>query len=74
MLDQELANHIVIDGHGDGCPNIQINYDWQPRLCSICMVFGHESSECIGNLDPHEASRKCQHINSDKGQDTNPAP
>lgn len=49
--DQELKGKMVItvpswDGEGEVLHTVRVEYEWKPPRCGVCMVFGHDETQC----------------------------
>ncbi|KAM1263144.1 hypothetical protein PS2_027954 [Malus domestica] len=52
LIDSFDLNTLPLDSSGDAIiVEIRVEYQWRPKICSKCKVFGHSDSSC-----PHNSS------------------
>lgn len=50
-INSNFKDHVYMllpsrDGEYNGSCKVHIEYEWRPRICSVCKNFGHKDGEC----------------------------
>ena len=69
--DFELPESISIPGLGENCPDVKLSYDWRPKICTLCKIFGHDTVRCesVNKTKENDVKKVVNSVeNGDKNQ------